>query len=181
MFDILFKGECQPQQEVEAVKQNMASLFKISAEKAEALFNGQSLTLKRGLEKDVASQYIQAISKAGAIAYAVESAADSVIPEPAAVGQGSADTEQESGHIQADSPPEPAQTDEHSSVLEAELAPPGTTLLEHEVIQPPNIDTTQMSLSQPGETLVEATRIPDADIETDYLSLSESGSDLADK
>ncbi|HED16077.1 MAG TPA: hypothetical protein ENI64_04570 [Gammaproteobacteria bacterium] len=157
MFDILFKGECQPQQNLETVKQNMAQLFKISAEKAEALFNGQSRTLKSGLEKEIASKYIQAISRAGAIAYAVESDA---VPESAV---------------------EQAVEDAHTSVLEAELDPPGTTLLTHEVVQPPDIDIAQLSLSQPGETLAETADVPDADIEISHLSLSESGSHLADK
>ena len=191
MFDILFKGECLPQQDVETVKQNMARLFKISADKAEALFNGQSLTLKRGLEKELASKYIQAITSAGAIAYAVESGTDpettTSVPEPAAPESAASVAEPEQTAVEQDTAaaaeqaPEQAQADEYAAVLEAELDPPGTVLLEHEVVQPPAIDTTQMSLSQPGEKLVEAVNVPDADIETGHLSLSESGTDLADK
>lgn len=199
MFDILFKGECQPQQDVETVKQNMARLFKISAEKAEALFNGQSLTLKRGLEKELASKYIQAITSAGAIAYAVETGTDSATtttaaepaapesaasmaePDQTAVEQDTAAAAEQTPEPEQEPAPEQTQADEYAAVLEAELDPPGTVLLEHEIVQPPAIDTTQMSLSQPGETLVEAVDVPDADIQTNHLSLSESGTDLADK
>lgn len=188
MFDILFKGECQPQQDVETVKQNMASLFKISAEKAAGLFSGQSLTLKRDLDKEVASKYIKAIASAGAIAYAVESG---VAAQTTSEASSSADTVAEpdqatdsdtgSEQAQPDSMPEHEAVVTQGSVLDAEIDPPGTVLLEHERVQPAEIDTSGMSLSQPGETLVEATEIPDAAIEIDHLSLSEAGSSLLDK
>jgi len=210
MFDILFKGECQPQQDVETVKQNMAQLFKISVDKAEGLFNGQSLTLKRGLEKEIASKYIKAITRAGAIAYAVESGTDSdtpgstpvsdaaesaaaqpaarvAEPEQTAAGQDSNTAQQVSGKTAPEPEPqsepesEQGQQNKHISALEAELDPPGITLLEYERVQSPNIDTTGMSLSEPGETLAEAANIADADIDTGHLSLSDSGSDMSDK
>jgi len=201
MFEILFKGECQPQQDLDKVKQNMAQLFKISAEKAEVLFNGQSMTLKRDLDKALASKYIQAINRAGAIAYAVESSAESeppspapqsVAPEPAVKVEdsGQVNAEQEVAtepvaeavpEVHAEPIAEVVEEDAPISVLEAELDPPGTTLLKHEVVQTPDIDTAQLSLSQPGETLTKEADVADADIEISHLSLSDSGSDLSDK
>ncbi len=196
MFDVLFKGECQPQQDVETVKQNMARLFKIPVEKAEGLFSGQTLTLKRGLDKETASKYIKAIASAGAIAYVVESPD---APRPADAAPAAAEPADDTGPSDTAEPAETAQpapaaepvsseqapasavASGQGSILDAKVDPPGTTILEHEVIPEPDIDTGHMTLSEPGTVLVEAEKVPDADIDTGNMSLSELGSNHKDQ
>lgn len=65
-FNLVFKGEILPRQDVQEVKQNMASLFKLPMATVEKLFSGQPIVLKKSLDLTAANRYRVAIKKAGA-------------------------------------------------------------------------------------------------------------------
>lgn len=65
-FKIVFDGTLMPQTPLETAKENLARLFKSDASKIEALFNGQSVVLKRDLSDDEADKYLRALHGAGA-------------------------------------------------------------------------------------------------------------------
>ena len=68
-YEIVFKGEVMPQLEVAQVAEAMAGLFKTEQVKIDALFNGQSHTLKTGLQRADAEKYREALKRAGAVVY----------------------------------------------------------------------------------------------------------------
>lgn len=79
-FNLVFKGEVLPKQDVQEVKQNIASLFKLPMATVDKLFSGQSIVLKKGLDLTAANRYRVAIKKAGARVNLVK--ASIVAPSP---------------------------------------------------------------------------------------------------
>jgi uncharacterized membrane protein YhaH (DUF805 family) len=67
-YKIVFDGLTALEIPEETVKANLAQLFKCDLSRIEPLFNGQLSTLKRGLDEAQATQYVQTLRKAGAMA-----------------------------------------------------------------------------------------------------------------
>jgi len=65
-FKIVFNGELMPDMGLEAVKDNLARLFKSDMAKIEALFSGSVIEIKRNLSEVEADQYLGALQRAGA-------------------------------------------------------------------------------------------------------------------
>jgi uncharacterized membrane protein YhaH (DUF805 family) len=68
-YKIVFTGELMPAAALDAVKDNLARLFKSERNKIDALFTGNPVALKRDLTADEAEKYIGALQNAGAKVY----------------------------------------------------------------------------------------------------------------
>ncbi|MBX8600080.1 DUF805 domain-containing protein [Pseudomonas cichorii] len=64
-FKIMFEGQLRNGIELETAKLNLARLFKSETSAVERLFNGNPVSLKRGLSQADAQRYIQALNDAG--------------------------------------------------------------------------------------------------------------------
>lgn len=67
LFDLYFSGQCIANAPLEAVKKNLATVFKADAARIETLFNGQTHCIKKGLDEAGAQKYQAVLRKAGAI------------------------------------------------------------------------------------------------------------------
>ncbi|MGY0218335.1 DUF805 domain-containing protein [Endozoicomonadaceae bacterium StTr2] len=65
-YRIVFKGQLQPDHKQETVRHNFARLFKISEAQLNQMFSGKPVILKKGLSRNEARHYEQAIARAGA-------------------------------------------------------------------------------------------------------------------
>ena len=65
-FDITFRGDVIAGNNIVDVKQRLAQLFKIDAEKVDALFTGRAVPLKRNVDQATAEKYKAILMKAGA-------------------------------------------------------------------------------------------------------------------
>ncbi|EDY87740.1 conserved hypothetical protein [gamma proteobacterium HTCC5015] len=79
-YAVVFQGEIQDGQDAEAVQQKVGALFKADAAKTQALFSGKRITIKKGVDEATAQKFVNALAKAGAIAYAQNM--DAPAPEP---------------------------------------------------------------------------------------------------
>ncbi|RMQ48629.1 hypothetical protein ALQ04_01953 [Pseudomonas cichorii] len=68
-FKIMFEGQLRTGVELETAKLNLARLFKSEPPAVERLFNGNPVSLKRGLSHTEAQRYIQALNDAGVEAH----------------------------------------------------------------------------------------------------------------
>ncbi|MDR2626401.1 MAG: DUF805 domain-containing protein [Zoogloeaceae bacterium] len=67
-FRIRFDGTLTPGADIEAVKANLARLFRQERAKIEPLFAGRTVTIKRGLSEASARKYVDVLRQAGAAA-----------------------------------------------------------------------------------------------------------------
>ncbi|WP_137820045.1 DUF805 domain-containing protein [Pseudomonas sp. 2FG] len=65
-FKIVFTGELMPAVTLDAVKDNLARLFKSDRAKIDGLFSGSAVALKRDLTASEADKYLAALQSAGA-------------------------------------------------------------------------------------------------------------------
>jgi len=68
-YRILFNGEIEQGQNLPAVKEHLAQLFKTSPEQIEKLFTGRPVTININLEYTAAQEYITLMKNAGAFCY----------------------------------------------------------------------------------------------------------------
>lgn len=68
-YKIIFTGELMPAAALDAVKDNLARLFKSDRDKIDALFTGNPVALKRDLSEGEADKYVGALQNAGAKVY----------------------------------------------------------------------------------------------------------------
>ncbi len=71
LFDIIFRGDILPGQQIAAVKSRLAKLFNTDASTIDALFAGGAVPLKRNLDQAGADQYLAVLRRAGADVQAV--------------------------------------------------------------------------------------------------------------
>lgn len=83
LYDILFNGEIHPKATPEMVKANLSKVFKIPADKVEALFNAKPAVIKKGVDEETAKKYKMIMQKAGAIPVIQRHAAASTEAQPA--------------------------------------------------------------------------------------------------
>lgn len=65
-FDIIFDGSVINGSDPLAVKERVQQLFKLDASAAEKLFSGNPIVIKKSVDRKTATQYQQAMTKAGA-------------------------------------------------------------------------------------------------------------------
>lgn len=76
MFQLIFRGECQPGTDVETARHNARTLFKASVEQVDRMFNGRPVVIRNRLEQDQADKYRAVLARHGMVAY-VEPMAES--------------------------------------------------------------------------------------------------------
>lgn len=64
-YRILFKGKIEAGQDLSAVKEHLAQLFKAPPERIERLFTGKAVTLNNNLDYTTAQEYVIELKNAG--------------------------------------------------------------------------------------------------------------------
>ncbi|GLK90988.1 DUF805 domain-containing protein [Pseudomonas turukhanskensis] len=77
-YKIVFTGELMPTATLDAVKDNLARLFKSDRDKIDGLFTGNPVALKRDLTDAEADKYVGALQNAGAKVYKEKDLASSL-------------------------------------------------------------------------------------------------------
>ncbi len=193
LYDIIFRGDILPGQNIQQVKLRLAQLFKVDSAKIDALFGGGAKPLKRNLEKPAAEKYILALRNAGADVQLAEAGKITSKPtRPSAVKKpkpqktmqerlSEQDEAEAHAQVQVASPDQHQGTNDSSQIT---LAPVGTDVLKPEErshVEPTVVDISNLSLRDPGGDLLDAsehTIITVVDIDTSELILDEAGADL---
>ncbi|TVZ37792.1 hypothetical protein P886_2137 [Alteromonadaceae bacterium 2753L.S.0a.02] len=195
-FDLIFKGELAKGVELAIAKKNIAQLFKINAEKVDALFSGKAVVLKRGLNADAANKYRVAIKKAGALvdlainqpvqtrgkaSFGEAPSASSQVTAPGAI-PGTIPGTQSSVPTTAAAQKEASVAEQSSSGLT--IAPAGSDLLqpsERAALPEVEVNTSAISLRENDGNLLddsEYTQQPEVDFSFDEYDLAEPGADV---
>lgn len=155
-YDLVFSGELVPGYELAQVKNNIQQLFRIDADKADVLFSGREIHLKKGLDAETANKYRVAIKKAGARVSLVQSPANTAAPQqPAAAPPAAAKPR----------PSRSLDTASFSTSLGAQSAPAREA---QAAVQAPDYE-----LAQPGaDMLPREYHLPLAEVEVDISALS---------
>ena len=184
LFDLYFSGQCIPNAPLEAVKKNLATVFKADAARIEVLFNGQPHCIKKGLDQAGAEKYQAILRKAGAL---IEIRPQATAAQPAApktMAERLAAMEAEEARKPAPPAPapaapaaSPAATTEASTISDGQFsASTGYERLSPEAPPPPPApDTSQLSTSEGYERLSEEAPPPPPAPDTGHLSLAETG------
>jgi len=184
-FDVVFSGKLQPGCKTAEVRENLARLFKIDPARLAALFTGDAVPIKRGVDAATALQYQQVLAKAGALVELVESSASAAQPVLAPTAAVTA-------------PPSPVQ-DSHPGPRAAPvtvppaiaargvpaapdygIAEPGVVLVEPVVVPPATIDTRHLSVAPAGALLVEPATVVTPAFDLDGLDLDPPGTPLSE-
>ncbi len=193
-FQVVFRGELVGDRPEEAVKQQLAALFRMPGDKVEALFTGKPVVVKRNLDEATARKFEAAFRKAGAVCELRGPAGESSGPS---AGEGETGGKAEG----AASEPAPGPTsaagasggrtrdattaagDPNRTVLDLEVPASleGLELDESEApLAPPDdkpspeIDTSELGLAEPGGNLTEPKRPTPPNIDTSDLSLEDA-------
>lgn len=185
-FHVVFHGELTGELPHETVKDNLAGLFRLSEERAEALFSGKPVVVKRGIDEATARKFESAFRKAGAVCEIRREgdAPATDTPAHATGAPGAAAPRERAGEsgARADEPGSAiaAAGDPHGTVLAisvpADLGP--LALDESEApLQPParaaspEIDISGLELATDDRPLTERSRGEPPEIDTSSLSL----------
>lgn len=185
-FEVVFSGKLVEGAAPQKVKANVAALFKVEVAKVERLFSGATVSIKKGLDEATAKKYQLALHRAGAITRVVNRAAQPAAPRAAAA---------KPAPKQRAAPPPQAAVKKGGSAADVGLqksvvkqAPagvgelagthidvPGTVLVAHQEIPPPNIDTSGLSMDKAGAELIEHEVVPEPDFDLAGLTLGAEG------
>lgn len=171
-YSIVFRKEIEPGQAVEVVKGNLAKLFKADLEIIEKMFQRDSIVIKKGLTKEQAEKYREAVKKAGAVVYLLEesieqneSNLDKVVG-PKAI---EATTSSSWTHLVEFKEFTPLDFDLKAYTL----APVGEQLVEEKVIESPKYEFKGIDFAAEGELLVEEAEVLPAEFDTQGLKLED--------
>ncbi|MCB1800751.1 MAG: hypothetical protein KDI82_03590 [Gammaproteobacteria bacterium] len=142
-FDVYFLGQILPNADPDAVRRNVAALFKVSEDNAARLFSGKPLRVKQNIDAEAASRYRAAFRDAGALLQILP--AGSPPPQPTAPA------------------PMPPSTDNVATTASAEngmsLAAPGAIMDSTPPPPPAQIDTSGLSAQPPNSGSLEDCRV----------------------
>ena len=152
-YEVYFSGKLINGFKLEQVKQSVAQLFKADQSQLNALFSGEAVRIKQGVDADTAAHYRATLRKIG------------VLIEISPTGQSPAPSVQKPSQPDAGQPPV---SNNGLSLLPAntgtlaDCAPPLPT--------PLDLDLDGMTLAAPGTVLDETPPAPPADIDISGLS-----------
>lgn len=86
-YQIHFKGETLPGTQIGDVKRKLASLLGLGNDKADSMFNGKQIVLKKDLDEDTAKKYLHVLQKIGAKTYVYPELPDSSNQDLEATGR----------------------------------------------------------------------------------------------
>lgn len=195
LFDIVFRGDILPGQNIMQVKQRLAQLFKTDEAKINVLFSGAATPLKRNLDKTTADKYAAMLRKVGADVQVTAAGKVSAKKAPKRESRPTTVARSPSPIVKPQTLQErlAAQELERKETVPAEpaeepskftLAPVGSDVLkpeERSYIKPVEVDTSELSLRESGADLLddnEKTAIETVQIDVSELMLDEVGADL---
>ena len=175
MYQLVFKGECTPDTDPQAARDNAKALFKANPEQIARMFSGQRVVIRNRLDEAQADKYKAVLARHGMIAY-VEPMPGSEAPAPAA---------------SAPEPAPPATSAAAATREETKTSPvsgpapavePGDRL----PVAGEKVDSilagSQLTLDPVGVTLAQAQQVETPIFEhLDEWTVAPPGSDLADK
>jgi len=66
-FNVVFNGQAEPNQDIEDVKQRLATVLKLDASGITRLFSGSAVVIKKNVDAATAEKYNQVFKRAGAV------------------------------------------------------------------------------------------------------------------
>ncbi|KEF30246.1 hypothetical protein D777_03422 [Marinobacter nitratireducens] len=175
MFQLVFKGECEPGTDIATARNNARALFKASVEQVDRMFSGQPVVIRNRLEEAQAAKYQAVLKKHGMVAYVqpMPGAAPSPGPaKPTPVASAPASAEAAS--------PEPAPRGSEAKAL-PEVEPGDRLPVAGEKVDD-ILSGTGLGLDPVGVTLAETEEVEAPMFQhLDEWSLAPSGSDLGVK
>lgn len=145
-FDVYFLGHMLPNTDPDAVRRNVAALFKVSEDNAARLFSGKALRVKQNIDAEAASRYRAAFRNAGALLEILP--AGSPPPQAAAPAPIAATTNDVATTAPADDG--------------LSLAAPGAIMDSTPPPPPAQIDTSSLSAQPPNSGSLEDCRVEKA-------------------
>lgn len=161
LFAVVFSGRIAEGANGPQVRLNLAKLFKVNADKIDAMFFGKPVIIKKNLVAAKARSYQTALAKAGAIVELIAAASNT---SAASAANTPALPKATSGANAAEPPPPPVAP--NLTIAEA-----GVTICEHVPTPPANFDTTHFGLAEIGADLVPYVVVPPANFDTSTFSL----------
>ncbi len=194
-YDLVFSGQLVPNFELAQVKKNVQALFRVDDAKIQILFSGKAITLKKGLDLDVASKYRVAMKKAGAridLILRPEEKAEPNTAGPSGSGVSSqaaaeATKSESAGGISTSLGAQPVTASEPRSTIEAPdfgVAAVGDDLLldtEKADVTAVEVDISQLSVAPQEGNLVDASELfhlDDVEVTIPDLDVAPVGSDV---
>ncbi len=183
LYDVVFRGDVVPGQNLVEVKQRLAKLFHADPARIDQLFSGRPVALKKNVDQQTAERYKQTLHKAGAIV-----TLQLLAPEPPAAGAETAVPSQvqnnrlsspagvEDGIEESVEEDESAilNRDSETSITLADVGADVLTADERKDFEPREVDTSALSLSQTGVDLLaedEKKPLVDRNIDTSHIKL----------
>ncbi len=192
-YDVLFTGKLVEGHKEEQVKANVAKLFKTDVAKVERLFVGMSVVIKKDVNKDTALKYMMAMQKAGAICETKEHSAASAVPSfPKAPAQTTVPSSAVQSANRSEAEIAAGEDGEMRFVIkeapqglgelaDANVDEPGITLVEHQEVAPPKIDTSSLSVDKSDADLIEHEKVAPVSVDLSGLTLDEPGSRIGEE
>ncbi|QCF27356.1 hypothetical protein [Hydrocarboniclastica marina] len=151
MFQLVFKGQCQPGVAPETARANVAQVFKASQAQIERMFSGERVVIRNKLESDAAEKFKAALAKQGIVVH--------IEPMP---GASSTATQAGAEAVQRPAPGRPVAPTQEYGQAKPQAAGPATAGV---VVEPgerlsvagERVDEvlagSRLTLGRPGETL----------------------------
>lgn len=195
---VVFTGKLVEGASQEQVMANFCKMFKADMAKIEPMFSGKPVVIKKGVPESVGKKYQEALYKAGALCKVIDPtaakkpapAAESSEPPstPAAAPQPAPPASEEATPPSAEAGSASLESITKATVkeapsgpgLDASIAEPGVVIVEHEAVEPPQIDTSHLDVGAAGEALAEPEEVPELDVDLSSLSMAEAGIELVE-
>lgn len=188
-LQVVFRGELTGELPRDAVKRNLAGLFKLSDDRAEGLFSGKPIVIKRGIDQATARKFEAAFRKAGAVCEIGPAGGQGQAGAPSPAPEAPAATARAGGAPDNGAPAERRRQaagsivsagDPHGTMID--MAVPAdigslalddsdTPLQPATRASPPAIDTSGLELATDDKPLSETPRAKAPEIDTSGLSL----------
>ena len=153
LFAAVFSGRIAEGANGAQVRFNLAKLFKVNADKIDAMFFSKPVIIQKNLVAAKARSYQTALAKAGAIVELIAAAGNTSAASTPASPKATL------GANTPEPPPPPVAPN-------LTVAKAGVTILEHVPTPPANFDTTHFGLAEIGADLVPYVVVPPANCDT---------------
>jgi len=184
-FHLVFRGELTGTLPEETVRQNLARVFRMSADRVADLFSGKPVVIKRNVDEATARKFESAFRNAGAVCELrpVERSSESTAAaarEPANTDTGGRQASAPAGRGAATRSSIAAAGDPHGTIVDVAVPTDlgdlaiddsGQPLQPPAAVEPPRIDTSELDLAPDGGSLSQAAKPEAPRIDTSGLEL----------
>jgi hypothetical protein len=172
-FEVVFRGDVEPGQSVQDVKEGLAKLFKADPARIEQMFSGKPVVIKGNLDEETALHYQSSLQKVGAVVeIRSNQPADLVAQNSNIQGEDPQDDSLE------DDTPDPEESDPLEDFdFDFDVAPVGADVLpdgHKKEFVPADVDTSHLTVSEAGSDVLEKKdqrSYEDRDVDTSHLSV----------